>query len=102
MHIYAFGSLCRGEISLGSDVDLLAITEGHDPRFDPEMFSIYSYRRIDELWQQGNPFAWHLSFEGRLVFAENNDDVLKVRGRPRPYRDCVRDCGKFQALFADA
>lgn len=27
MHIYAFGSICRGEIDAASDIDLLAIFE---------------------------------------------------------------------------
>ena len=57
MHIYAFGSVCRGDVLPSSDIDLLAITEGHDSRFDPNNYSIYSYNRIKELWQEGNPFA---------------------------------------------
>ena len=52
MHIYAFGSMCRGDISIGSDIDLLALVEKHDPRLDPGKFSIYSYKRIGELWLQ--------------------------------------------------
>ena len=64
MYIYAFGSLCRGQVDLESDVDLLAIVDGHDDRFDPSKFSIYSYNRVREIWQEGNPFAWHLSLAG--------------------------------------
>ena len=48
VHIYAFGSVCRGDLSIGSDVDLLALVSGLDARFDPDMFSIYSYKRIEE------------------------------------------------------
>ena len=61
MHIYAFGSLCRGEVDFGSDVDLLSIIEGPDSRFDPDVFAKYSYDRIRSLWKEGNPFAWHLA-----------------------------------------
>jgi nucleotidyltransferase-like protein len=102
MHIYAFGSLVRGEVSLGSDVDLLAIVEGIDNRFDPDVFSIYSYRRIKELWQEGNPFAWHLSLESVLVFASTGHDFLTEMGKPHRYTRCADDCEKFYALFKQA
>lgn len=102
MHIYAFGSLCRGDISLGSDADLLAIVEGYDSRIDPDVFSIYSYSRIQEIWQEGNPFAWHLSLESRLIFSSNKLDYLKLLGSPEPYKNCIRDCEKFFALFHEA
>ena len=102
MHIYAFGSICRGDISLGSDVDLLAIVEGYDSRIDPDMFSIYSYKRIQELWHEGNPFAWHLSLESRLLFSSDQLDYLKALGSPEPYKNCVQDCEKFFTLFCEA
>lgn len=35
MHIYAFGSICRGEIDKNSDIDLLAIVDGFDARLWP-------------------------------------------------------------------
>ena len=102
MHIYAFGSLVRGEVSLGSDVDLLAIVEGMDDRFDPDAFSIYSYRRIKELWQEGNPFAWHLFLESVLLFASTGRDFLMEMGKPHRYNRCAADCEKFYALFKQA
>ena len=102
MHIYAFGSLCRGDVTKGSDADLLAIVDGHDSRFDPEAFSIYSYERIKELWQEGNPFAWHLALESRLLYSSDQHDFLKDLGNPAEYKNCVRDCEKFFALFREA
>ncbi|WET17143.1 hypothetical protein P2W49_10480 [Yersinia intermedia] len=39
---------------------MLAIVSGRDERFNPRDYSIYSYERINELWKEGNPFAWHL------------------------------------------
>ena len=72
MHIYAFGSLCRGEIDIDSDVDLLAIVGGPDRRFNSDTYSVYSYKRIAELWAEGNPFAWHLTYESRMVYASVN------------------------------
>jgi hypothetical protein len=102
MHIYAFGSVCRGDISLNSDTDLLAITDGHDSRFDPDIYSIYSYKRIKEIWQEGNPFAWHLALESKLLFSSDQNDYLKSLGNPAAYRNCFRDCQKFYRLFREA
>ncbi len=102
MHLYAFGSICRGDISLGSDIDLLAILEGYDSRIDPDTFSIYSYRRIQELWQEGNPFAWHLFLEARLIFASDQTDHLNLLGSPEKYKKCLQDCEKFFTLFQEA
>jgi hypothetical protein len=102
MHIYAFGSVCRGEISPDSDVDLLAVLDNFDSRFNPEAFSIYSYRRLKELWLEGNPFAWHLALESRLLFSSDNQDFLRALGQPNLYKHCVSDCEKFYSLFRDA
>jgi hypothetical protein len=102
VHIYAFGSLCRGDISFGSDVDLIAIVEGYDARFDPEMFSIYSYARIRELWNDGNPFAWHLFLEAKLLFSTDREDSFRSLGTPSVYTNYVRDCEKFFGLFREA
>ena len=77
MHVYAFGSLCRGEIRPDSDIDLLAIVDGYDSRFDQNVFSIYSYTRLAELWNEGNPFGWHLFLESRLIFSADGSDFLQ-------------------------
>lgn len=102
MHIYAFGSVCRGDVVAGSDVDLLAIVERHDSRFDPSVYSIYSYNRIKDLWCEGNPFAWHLSLESRLIYASDDKDYLGSLGVPNAYLQCRKDCRKFFSLFKDA
>jgi len=92
----------RGEISTGSDVDLLAVVDGYEPRFAPDIFSIYSYRRLRDLWREGNPFAWHLSLESKLLFSHDGSDFLTDLGRPSKYKSCLRDCEKFLTLFQDA
>src|SRR3982751_3236513 len=102
MHIYGFGSVCRGDVSSGSDIDLLALVEGHDSRFDPNLYSIYSYKRIGEIWREGNPFAWHLWLESRMLYSSNGVDHLKSLLEPAPYLHCVRDCQKFYTLFREA
>jgi Nucleotidyltransferase domain len=102
MHIYAFGSICRGEIRQNSDVDLLVIGGGDSSQYDADVYSIYSYEKIEDLWREGNPFAWHLSLESRLLFSSNQEDFLQSLGTPAPYRYCGRDCERFLALFRDA
>jgi hypothetical protein len=102
MHIYAFGSICRGEISEGSDIDVLIVVSDYDSRLDPDDFSIYSYRRILELWREGNPFAWHLHLESRLIHTSDKTDFLKGLGEPAAYHQCIRDCEKFLGVFEDA
>ena len=99
MYIYAFGSVCRGEIDTGSDIDLLAVVEDFDERFDPEMYSIYTLPRLKEIWEQGNPFAWHLALESKLLFSCDKTDVLRNLGNPNSYLNGIEDCNKFYNIF---
>lgn len=102
MHIYAFGSICRGDISADSDVDLLALVEGLDPRLDADKFSIYSYKRIRELWAAGNAFAWHLALESKLIYSQDGRDFLNGLGMPSEYVGVAEDCRRFRKIFESA
>ena len=102
MHIYAFGSICRGDISIDSDIDLLALVEGRNPRLNPDKFSIYSYERISELWALGNAFAWHLALESKLIHSGDGRDFLKRLGTPSEYTDVAQDCRRFREIFDTA
>jgi hypothetical protein len=102
MHIYAFGSICRGEVVRGSDVDLLAAVDASDGRFDPIVYSVYTYERLRCLWSEGNPFAWHLFMEARLLFADDGMDFLRELGEPTQYARETADCEKFYQLFHTA
>ncbi|MCK0154812.1 nucleotidyltransferase domain-containing protein [Alcanivorax sp. S6407] len=102
MHIYAFGSVCRGEVDISSDIDMLAVVSGYDSRFNPCDYSIYSYERIHDLWKQGNPFAWHLFLESKLIYSEDDIDHLKSIGEPGAYRAGISDCEKFLEIFLSA
>lgn len=98
-HIYAFGSVCRGEVDLGSDIDLLACTEDENSDLDKEKFSIYKHSRIEELWTEGNPFSWHLCLESKMIYTSDGNDFIKNLGRPSPYIKAIEDCNKFLELF---
>lgn len=104
MHIYAFGSVCRGEISPESDVDLLAIVNLHEKlvEFDVQLYSVYSYDRIHAIWIEGNPFAWHLHLESAMIYSQDKTDFLKQLGAPSHYRNGAQDCQKFFSLFQSA
>ncbi|MGP3064886.1 nucleotidyltransferase domain-containing protein [Serratia ureilytica] len=102
MHIYAFGSISRGEIDSFSDIDMLAIVSGRDERFNPRDYSIYSYERINELWKDGNPFAWHLFLESKIIYSPDNVDYLRSLGKPSNYNSGLADCEKFLEIFISA
>lgn len=102
MHIYAFGSICRGDIAIDSDIDLLALVEDFDSRFDPNKFSIYSYKRIGELWRSGNAFAWHLALESKIIYSEDGRDFLTELGMPSKYVNGATDCRRFRSIFESA
>lgn len=102
MHIYAFGSVCRGDVDQGSDIDLLAIVNGFDGRFDPNIYSVYSYQRLEEIWSEGNPFAWHLSLESKLLYSETDTDFFEILGTPANYQNGKEDCNKFYQIFLKA
>lgn len=99
MHIYAFGSICRGDFSTESDIDLLALVKGRDSRLDPDKFSIYSYNRMQELWIMGNAFAWHLALESKLIYSEDGNDFIGDLGMPSRYTQVKTDCARFRDIF---
>ena len=103
-HLYAFGSLCRGELDEFSDVDLLACVETQEQarHIDSGRFSVYTHDRIRALWDEGNPFAWHLHLESRLVFASDGKDFLQELDAPRAYSNANEDCAKFMRLFEES
>jgi len=105
MYIYAFGSVCRGEVDKYSDIDLLAIIEKNEKNestFDAQKYSIYKEERIIELWNEGNPFAWHLFLESKLIYSDNKNDLLKKIGKPNEYLNVTKDLDKFYSLYKDS
>lgn len=104
MFIYAFGSICRGEVDFYSDIDLIAIS--HDQTslldLDPNKFSIYSEKRLKEYWMIGNPFAWHLYHESKLIYSFNERDLIREWGKPSIYTNGLDDLKKFYNIFLDS
>lgn len=104
MFIYAFGSICRGEIDFYSDVDLLVVIDNINEakNFDPNRYSIYTLKRLKEYWTQGNPFAWHLYKESSLIFSETGIDIIKTLEKPENYTNGINDLIKFKKIFSDS
>lgn len=103
-HLYAFGSLCRGEIDDLSDVDLLGCVSTQDEaqKLDPSRFSVYTTERLNALWQEGNPFAWHLHLESKLVYSSDGNNFLQELGAPNTYGKAEEDCLRFRRLFEES
>lgn len=104
MYIYAFGSICRGEVDFYSDIDLIAISENQSriSGLDPNKFSIYSEKRLKEYWKSGNPFAWHLYQESRLIYSLHGHDLIREWGKPSRYTKGLDDLRKFHNIFLDS
>lgn len=102
LHIYAFGSICRGEVVPGSDVDLLAISSGGSNELSRSMFSIYSHSKIRTIWREGNPFAWHLHVESKLIHSSDSADFIAALGSPATYAKAREDCERFLGIYRQA
>lgn len=100
-NVYIFGSVVRGEIDQYSDIDLLLITDETINNIDLNKYSIYSPERIKALYTEGNPFAWHLYYESKLVFSSGEDFLLGI-GMPSRYTNCKSDLLKFKKLYDDS
>ena len=100
-NVYIFGSVVRGEIDQFSDIDLLLISDESIENIDSNKYSIYSPERIRELYSEGNPFAWHLYYESKLVYSCGQDFLLSI-GQPSRYANCKSDLLKFKRLFDDS
>jgi len=105
MYIYLFGSLCRGELDEFSDIDLLVVHDSEQKnisQLDTQIYSIYSEKRLLELWDEGNPFAWHLFKESTLVYSLNNENLIQKWGEPNQYVNMEIDLRKFSNLFYES
>lgn len=100
-NIYIFGSIVRGEIDQYSDTDLLLITDEKLNIIDLEKYSLYTPRRIEEMYREGNPFAWHLHYESKLVYSDETDFLRELK-IPNIYKNGSKDLHKFYKLFRDS
>jgi hypothetical protein len=100
--IYVFGSLCRGDISATSDVDVLVIPFGRNKSEFPREWSIYSPELLAEYFRKGRLFAWHLHLEAKCVFSPHEIAFLERLGPPAPYSTITDDIDELAILLQEA
>ena len=101
-YIYAFGSICRGEIDKFSDVDLLMIVDDLSHAKELHNFSYYQEDTLKRLWKEGNPFAWHLYSESKLIYSYDNIDFIQSLNKPALYKDAKKDITYLFEIFLSA
>lgn len=100
--IYVFGSICRGESTPTSDVDVLVVPfEVESSRF-PRHWSVYSPEVLSEYFKAGRLFAWHLHLEAKCVFSPRSESFLASLGPPAPYSTLFDDLDDLEALLKEA
>lgn len=111
--VYVFGSVARGERDERSDLDLLAIVADNEGKVTErevlchvpaELRSIepsiswYGRRRLGEMFNNGELFAWHLCRENLALFEA--EPVMALLGEPSPYREAAADVASFEAILS--
>lgn len=100
--IYVFGSLCRGDSTPTSDVDVLVVPfEVESPQF-PYGWSVYSPELLSEYFKNGRLFAWHLHLEAKCVFSPRGVPFLASLGPPAPYSTTFDDIDDLERLLNEA
>ena len=91
-----FGSMARADADANSDLDILAVLNSSLVDFDLNSlrreverlfdrsvsFSLYSRKRLSELFAEGHLFAWHLFLESLPITVEGFDDWVEGLGTP--------------------
>ncbi|QND44642.1 nucleotidyltransferase domain-containing protein (plasmid) [Rhizobium lusitanum] len=109
---YIFGSVARGKQDHLSDLDILVVVRnGMGKVSDGEVLSRvpeklrslrpsiswYGANRIEQMFRNGELFAWHLFQENLPIFDPNN--FLKNVGKPAGYRDALLDVASFRKVL---
>jgi hypothetical protein len=100
--IYVFGSICRGEYSPTSDVDVLVVPFEVDRCQFPSNWSVYSPEILSEYYNSGRLFAWHLYLEAKCVFSLRSAPLLSTIGPPAHYSTMVKDIDDLEALLNES
>lgn len=100
--LYVFGSICRGEISPTSDVDVLVVPFSDDRSCYPSNWSIYTPQLLREYYSQGRLFAWHLHLEARNIFTSNDRPYLSMLGEPSLYSTMRSDIDDLEELLQES
>lgn len=100
--IYVFGSVCRGDPTPTSDIDVLVVPFDTSRVQYPRNWSVYSPAVLSEYFKSGRLFAWHLHLEARCVYSPHSAPFLPSLGPPAPYSTVNRDLDDLEALLCEA
>ncbi len=98
--IHIFGSTVRGEVEKNSDIDVLVISDINDrhEKF-PSEWSVYSHKSIQEFYESGRLFAWHLFLDSKCIFKEDSKSYLETLGKPEEYSNFESDFESLSELL---
>jgi predicted nucleotidyltransferase len=112
--VYLFGSLARGDQDNSSDVDVLVVYGENPGKWLKKtiyksikaevgvdvVLAEYSEQRINEMFQQGHLFAWHLFQEASpLKKSILQPEKMLIFERPAPYKTGSKDAKRFINLL---
>lgn len=100
--IYVFGSVCRGDSTPTSDVDVLVVPFDVASSQFPQNWSVYSPELLSEYFKVGRLFAWHLYLEAKCVFSPRSEYFLTSLGSPAPYSTASDDIDDLEVLLNEA
>lgn len=111
---YLFGSMARGDQDHSSDIDVLAVYREAPNISQRENFLMlaktelgpdiaiaeYSEKRLEEMFEQGHLFTWHLFQEAKpLKTAVLSPEKMLIFRRPAPYKTSLIDAERFVHLL---
>ncbi len=108
-----FGSMARADADANSDLDVLAVLNSSLGGFDlgslrreveklfnsSVSFSLYSRKRLTELFREGHLFAWHLYLESLPITVEGFGDWIEGLGKPADYSAARKDIESLREIL---
>jgi len=114
--IRLFGSHARGDDGAASDLDVLYVVDtsraGDRSQADTQIsdllqanksdISLYSERRLREMFETGHLFAWHLYLESKPVWSDTAGSFVESLGRPARYVGARKDMLELLEIATEA
>lgn len=112
--IYLFGSVARGEQDQYSDIDILIVIYDCEENeyldlkkkyaeileIPSSWISMYRSNKIEEMFNVGSYFLWHIKLEGVLLYSK--DSYLESLLKELPlYKNINKDINEYSAILSD-
>lgn len=116
LEVRLFGSHARGNSGPASDLDILCIVDTqHEVPMNQAVqmterltgtakqdLSIYSRKRIQDMFAKGHLFAWHLFLESRPLWMASEISFVESLGKPSEYSASAQDAFDLADLATEA